>query len=245
MKLFVAVPSYRGISEEQAKKNSDAVALAAAGHSAQFAVLNGHALIDQARAELVTVFRSGDADAILMQDDDVMIDGDSILDMLKCEQGVVSAPCRMRSDGFLFNVVPITEPEGANGVLLAHTLWTGLGCVLVRREIIEAMCVEFEALHYKSQILPGKRSIALFNSLLVPCSELEEGGSSEENDFLGDDRAFSVRLRSMAIPIWASLDARTIHRGIKGCMGDELRARGAISTPRRAGRILGPDGQPL
>src|SRR5271157_5705024 len=193
MKLFVAVPSYKGISD------------------------------DEARAELVTAFRQTDADAILMQDDDVKVEAASIKDMALCGEEVVSAPCRMRSADHLFNVTPIEDPTDRNGVTLARTLWTGLGCVLVRRKTIEALCEYYSSLHYRSEVVPGKRSVALFNALLVPCGHLEDGASMLERDFCGDDRAFSIRLREMHVPIWASINARTNHRGLEGCLGEEAR----------------------
>ncbi len=238
MRLFVAVPSYKGIPDEQARAQCAADELNAAGYEVGVGVVRGWALIDQARAELVTAFRYSKCDAVLLQDDDVSITGASVLDMIKCGKSVVSAPCRMRSEGQLYNVTPYTDPERHNGVRLAETLWTGLGCVLVSREVIEAMCDRYSMLHFRSAFVKGVRAIALFNSLLCPERQLDPNAVGEENEFLGDDRAFSVRLRGMQIPIYASLDARTNHRGFEGCLGESMAAN-------RSTGLLGPDGKPL
>jgi hypothetical protein len=251
MKLFVAVASYKGISDEEAKANVAADELAAAGHEVSVGVLKGLALLDMARAELGTAFRMSGADATVLQDDDVKITGPSMLDMIKCGKDVVTAPCLMRGDAgdygvaepvradrHVYNVVPYTDPIRVNGVRLAETLSTGLGCVLVRRAAFDTLCKTYPDDHFRSQVIPGQRSYALFNSILMPANALEEGAPEDENEFLGDDRAFSARLRGAKITIWVSLDARTNHRGLEGCFGEEMtRVRGA--------GLVGPGGKPL
>ena len=104
MKLFVAVASYKGISDEEAKANIAADELAAAGHEVTVGVLKGLALLDMARAELGTAFRMSGADATVLQDDDVKITGASVLDMIKCGKDVVTAPCLMRGDASDYGV---------------------------------------------------------------------------------------------------------------------------------------------
>ena len=155
--IFAAFPSYRGIDKEDAKKLFGEAELTAKGHQVATCVLAGLALIDLARAELTAAFIHSQMEYVLYQDDDVSIEAASILkmvDLMESEKKleVLSAPCRMRSEGNYFNVVPTSLPDEHR---LVECLWTGLGCVLVKRRVIEYLTKVYSRLRFKSGVVPG------------------------------------------------------------------------------------------
>jgi hypothetical protein len=223
-RVFAAFPSYKGISDVEARERFAEGALRAAGHDTALAVLRGHALLDYARAELTAVFKSSGFDMVLYQDDDVAIEPSSICRMVKlaADRGiVVVAPYRLRTIGNMFSVFPIGEPD-ADG--LVKCMWTGLGCVLVPKQVIEKLYVAYAGLLFRSE-LTSTEACGLFNALVVDAGEYE-AQKKGQGVFLGDDRAFSHRLLEQCIPIYADVYAVTDHRGLRGCLAEA----GAVET---------------
>lgn len=246
--LFVAMPSYKGISEEEAKERCAEKALIKEGYSVAVAVLNGSALIDLARAELTAMFMvRTKCEAILYMDDDIEIEAASLLQMLAIMAshpgvGVLSAPCKMRTEGNFYNIIPTSLPDEEK---LVDCLWTGLGCVLVSRKIIATLYAKYPRLWFKSQATEGAHSVGLFNSLVVDESDYSgERETGAVGAYLGDDRAFSHRLRQSGILIQAYVDAKTDHRGIKGHMASDMASFEDSLSPQKPG-LVGSDGRPL
>lgn len=255
--IFVAVPSYRGISEDEAKERCAEKSMVAAGHTVGLAVLCGCALLDFARAELVAAFMQSQMELLLCMDDDLSIDGASILAMLELMSGrgpagapscrVLCAPYRLRSGTCnFFSILPTSAPDAYR---LAECLWTGLGCVLMTRAVVEILYAKNARLCFPSEIAPGHAAVGVFNSMVVDAAQYS--GASGAGLFLGDDRAFSHRLRLAGITIHAYVDARTTHRGLDGCLGEALRTQDAVARKRGEasveplGLLVDASGRPL
>jgi hypothetical protein len=224
--LFVAVPSYKGITDDEARERCAASVVTQAGHSVSVGVLKHLALIDLARSELALAALFSESPFTLLLDDDCSIEGASLCKMLAAAEAcddltIVSAPCRMRSEGNFFNVTPFTEPYMRGGIRVAESLWTGLGCVLVRRRVFEVLYERYHLLSYRSVTMPGMRAVGLFNSLVYPSEKLDPDAPKGENEFLGDDRAFSIRAGAAGFKIYAAFDTVTDHRGLRGAFGEE------------------------
>jgi len=241
MDLFVAVPSYRGISKEQAEGNCGREKLVASGHSMTLAVLKDLALIDLVRAELIAMFLGRTkCEAILCIDDDVSIDPDSLLEMIALldpskGQEVISAPVKMRSEGNLYNICPTSLPDDK---FLAECSWTGLGAVLMTRRVFTDLYRCNQRLRFESQLSPGVTACGLFNSIIVDADEF--GGAPGAGLYLGDDRAFSYRLHEAGNTIYAYVKAKTKHRDLHGCMFDDMTA-----VAKEGSKLVGPNGDPL
>jgi len=251
--VFFAVPSYAGISDEEARERCAAKALEEAGHVTGVAVLKHVALIDLVRAELTTLFMSKTkCGLVLYQDDDISIAGKSILRMIdimasRPDVGVISAPCKMRQEGHIYNISPTSAPDTDR---LVECFWTGLGSVLVKREVLKTLYARNPRLWFKSQMVPGASSVGLFNSVIGDAAEYEPSAPEGVGIYLGDDRAFSHRLCQAGITIHAYVDAETDHRGLKGNLGADMKL--ADEEARRQGQapvepvgLVGPNGRPL
>lgn len=226
--LFVALPVARGVHPETCWNIYNMrTALENAGHR-----LHGGSMyrtpLDLARNELVTQFLSTTCDMTLLLDDDVQLasPGD-ILRMMACVEAgaaIVSAPCRMRSVGELFNIIPITEPFELGGLRVTECAWTGLGAVLVHRRVFEKLKEELTSKNevYRSTSLSGHTSAAIFRSMMVPARRLFVEAPADDQEYLLDDRAFSLRALDAGFRIHAAIDVATRHDGRDGCFGDEL-----------------------
>jgi hypothetical protein len=257
--IFVACPSYRGASDEDVKQLISADKLEAAGYPYGIMVCKGMAHLDLARAELQAIYRKNSQNfpLLLWQDDDVMVESASLLAMLavlakRQDVDVLVAPYKLRfsgergapEGGHLYSVSVDAEAlksasKDADGI--CPVVWTGLGCVLVRKEIVEKLYSSFSELCFPAES-PQALACGVFNSMVVPAKAYDP--NAKGNMFFGDDRSWSHRLKTIGVTVWAYLDAVTKHRDLDGCLGADLRASGSSSEKVKSG-LLGPDGKPL
>jgi len=251
--IFVACPSYRGASEEDVKQLVSAEKLEAAGYPYAVCVCKGMAHLDLARAELQAVYWKNKENFPLLgwQDDDVLVDSGSYLEMLRILErrpdiDVIVAPYKLRFSGergapvggHLYSVSASKLEPDKDGV--CPVVWTGLGCVVVRKSVVERLYAKYPELCFPSET--GSLACGVFNSLVVDGKEYDP--SREDRMFLGDDRSWSHRLGKAGVTVWAYLDAVTNHRGIVGCLGEDLRVTASAPAQEKSA-LLGPDGKPL
>jgi hypothetical protein len=266
--VFVSLPSARGIHPLTSWNVFDMrTIIETAGHR-----LHGSSLyrmpLDSARNELAAIFLSTTCDLNLLLDDDVQLTpGTGLLTMIEAIDAggcdIVSAPCRMRSEGNLFNIIPITAPEVHGGVRVVECAWTGLGAVLLHRRVFEklyaeaqekdakpacAACGHKDLQTYRSVVLPERTAAALFQSRVEPARRLFSEAPEKDNVYLLDDRAFSMRAIEAGFKVHGAIDVRTVHDGLVGCFSEELekfdRARAREAATQKPG-LLGADGQRL
>lgn len=262
--LFCAIPTVRGVHPMTMWNVNDwRTALEAAGHR-----LAGGSVyrmpLDLARNEMATVYLSTTCDLAMLLDDDVQVEPADVLKMMEAIDGgcsIVTAPCRMRSDGHLFNIIPLTEPELKGHTRVVECAWTGLGAVLIAREVFEKLLADAlqrdasgsppgrEAETYRSTVMPGKTSAAIFKSRIDPATRFFLESPPNENIYSLDDKAFSLRALEAGFKIHAAIDVHTCHDGMRGCFSEAIeelsrvQAAARRDVPRKA--LLGPDGRPL
>lgn len=254
--LFVSLPAVRGVHPLTTwNLHNMRTELEKDGHR-----LHGSSVyrmpLDLARNELATLFLSTTADVNLLLDDDVQIDPPSwVVQMMAAIDGgcdIVSAPCRMRSDGNLFNIVPLGMPTEIGGVRVVECAWTGLGAVMVQRRVFEKLVAEaLPSERYRSHMKPELTSAAIFRSRVEPARQFFVEAPEDLNLYLLDDRAFSLRCHAAGFKIHAAIDVPTVHDGMSGCFSAELekleRARERAGSDKRAKPVslVGPDGRPV
>lgn len=255
--VFCLIPSARGVHPDTVwNVFTLRTELEAHGHK-----LHGMSVyrmpLDLARNELACAFLSTTADAALLLDDDVQLGEGWVVAMLESGLEVVSAPCRMRSEGHLFNVVPTGapffagDPEdlGARGPLrVLQCAWTGLGAVLVRRNVFERLTEVAPAdQKYRSVLMPDRTSANLFGSRIDPAGQFDVSRPSGENVFSLDDKAFSLRLHEAGFRIHAAIDVPTVHDGMRGCFAEELEKVERLRKNATYGKpnLVGPNGERL
>ncbi len=242
-RVVLAVPSYRGISAEEALALVGGEELRRANIDIRPLIVRKVALLDYARNELLAMAHASGAAYTLWQDDDTRTDSSSIREMIALaetsEVDVLSAPVEMKRDTLPRqpNVGLSGGPVAtAAGSLVAQIAWTGLASVLVSRRATAALVESCRERHYR----PHPTSIAIlqrlgapprawnvFGSLTVPATALmpEERGDAKDDEqvFLGDDKVFSYRAREVGLTMRAFLQAVTDHAGMgRYCMAEEL-----------------------
>ena len=218
--------------------------------------------LDLARNEMATVFLSTTCDMNLLLDDDVQIGAEWVPKMMAgIDAGldIISAPCRMRSEGNLFNIVPTTMPEARAGLRVVECAWTGLGAVLVSRRVLEKLHADavrkdsleatgYQRQTYRSQVMPDKISAAIFQSSVQGAKQFFIESPDDLNLYLLDDRVFSLKAHAAGFKIHAAIDVPTCHDGLAGCFSAEMerfdRAREAAATAAQS-KLMGPDGKRL
>lgn len=266
--ILLTIPSARGVHPmtfgEVLNLQNEIQAL---GHKFYHAELY-RLLLDQARNEFVTAFMSGTScDLQLCLDDDVQVEPKHfgiMLEAIDNGAAIVTAPCRMRSEGNLFNIIPTTEITQLGKARVVECAWTGFGCVLIHRRVWEKFYEHYKALEekpackecghkerhlYRSTIVPGARSMDVFRSEVVPARRFFLEAPEEQNEYVLDDRVFSLKALELGFKIHATIDVATKHDGIAGQFSAELeriqnaQKRAAMMGDGRA--ILDPTGKPV
>jgi hypothetical protein len=222
--IIVLVPSYRGITNEEALERASAKDLESAGHKVGAVVVRKVALLDFARNELLKQGRLLSTDYLLWLDDDARVEARTIRNMLDLDLPVVAAPVQMRGEAGAPNVAMISQPfTHPNGLQTVECSWLGLGCVLMKREAVEQVWNRWKGLHYRSPA-DGKPTLNLFGSTLVPADELDPSDKSGDQILLGDDLIFSWRMRQAGLTLRALLQAVTQHADLpRYCLAEDER----------------------
>ena len=225
--IFLAVPSYKGISDEAARALIGAEDIERAGIKVATCVVRQVALLDLARNELLAMAHDLGFDYVLFQDDDARTASTSIREMIVAADTyrfpVLSAPVQMRVENRAPNVFQPGPPIAiGDGQYVCEIAWTGLGSVLVSREAIKTLVEKYADRHYRSIARPGKTAWNLFRSDTV--SPLDPSAPEGARDFAGDDRIFCHLLREAGFKLRAFMFAVTDHRGMgRYCLGEALR----------------------
>ena len=258
-RLMVATPLYSGAEADYLRSVVGLTGAAERANVAcAFAWLSNNAAIDRARNVLAAAFLQSDATHLVFIDGDIGFEPEALLDLVARMQGddrlaVVGAPCPKRRVNWglvaaaaakglgqgnpaelerysgVFALDPL-EP-GANFRLDEPLELTrvGTGLMVVRRDVIEALCARHPELRYAADALDrdsgiaGEHLTALFQPLIDP----------DTGHLLSDDYAFCHRVRAAGFRIWLAPWLRTSHTGparFAGTLAD-LAQLSAAATP--------------
>lgn len=151
-----------------------------------------------ARALIVGAFRETDATHVLFRDDDVDVSGSTVARMIAADAAAIVAPYVLRDDD---NAAPARfdvtlEPDGS-------VRWAGLGCALVRRDVLERLWTDYEGeLGFERQ---GRAYVAMFRDFF--------GERDNGVELICEDAAFWWRVRLCGFRVQALDDCEVRHAG--------------------------------
>lgn len=238
--VLCVIVSYRGLdglTSENLEHIKDA--MFTAGHGFAHKTIRRTPL-DLARNESFTLVRTTEATSALLLDDDCQIDPlwlPRALSLLDAGLDVVTAPVRLRGEEIVFNIDPVGLPVSIAGERVMQVRWTGFGCVLMKRSVIETMHEKLPSLHYESQRYEKMMSCAVFQSAIVPNKLLGVGGDPATRRYVLDDRIWSLRAAALGIKVHATIDVDTCHDGFAGNFG-QMFDRCIICTGCREEMVL-------
>ena len=257
-RLMVATPLYGGAEADYLRSVVGLTGAAERANVAcSFVWLSNNAAIDRARNVLATAFLQSDATHLVFIDGDIGFEPEGLLDLLARMQGddrlaVVGVPCPKRRINWGTVAAAATKGLGQgdpaalerySGVFTLDALdprasfrldeplelaRVGTGLMIIRRDVIEALCAAHPELRYTADQLDrdsgiaGEHLTALFQPMIDP----------DTGHLLSDDYAFCRRVRDAGYRIWLAPWLRTTHTGparFAGTLADLAQLRAAPS----------------
>lgn len=192
--VFFATPVYR-TDPEEAKAYAQTMTNALKIQNARLG-LTMTPWIDVARSSLVGSFRVSECDYLHFRDQDIAYAPEVLERMLERKAPMIVAPYFVRH----------SEPRRFETVIEhGEVTHAGLGCALVRRDVVEALWdTYYEDLHFTQD---GQILVNLFDRLYV---ERDNG-----RQMFKEDRAFCWRVRAAGHRIEALSPATVTHDGVE------------------------------
>lgn len=210
MSLFIAIPSRGGID---GTLTEEMLRWLKPYHDAHVEVMPGCCWVDYARAYLVGRFYASKCDELLFIDDDVHWDDRTLVRRMQgTKLGLVTCAYASRAKGHPLTLV--VPDEGtliwkANGHRVVNVRTNGLGCTLIRREVIEEMW------NY------APRAIAEDSTEMRMFFQPSTRYIHDVERHRGDDDTFFDRLYDRGYPMACMVDARLVHAGISVNLADK------------------------
>ena len=255
-RLLVATPLYGGAEADYLRAVVGLTGAAErAGVGCSFAWLSNNASISRARNVLTAAFLQSDATHMMFVDADIGFVPEDVLDLLTRMQAdpalaVVGAPCPKRMVNWALvaaaaakglgagNPAALENYSGAFALDLLDPAATfridqptelvrlGTGLMIIRRDVVEALCARHPELRYKPDALDRESGLvgddihALFQPMIDP----------DSGHLMSDDFAFCRRVRDAGFRVWLAPWMRTSHTGparFAGALADLAALTGA------------------
>ena len=258
-RLLIATPLYGGAEADYLRSIVGLTGAAErAGVPCAFAWLSNNAVIDRARNVLAATFLQSDATHLVFVDGDIGFDPAELLGLITRMQGddrlaVVGAPCPKRRINWglvasaaakglgqgdpaalekysgIFALDPLDPQANFRVDEPLELARVGTGLMVIRRDVIEALCARHPELRYAADALDRESGLisehltALFHPIIDP----------DSGHMLSDDYAFCRRVRDARFRLWLAPWMRTTHSGparFAGTLAD-LAQLSAASNP--------------
>ena len=224
MKVVILIPTRESLPDPAAAfVRSTLEALRAGGHETFDPIVVEGGGIDHVRTELVCAGLKTAADVMWLVDDDVTLTHpEELVRMIGVDCDVLAAPYLNRHTKNFFTI-PVGDIERRGEVRIVETATVTLGATLVRRHVFEQMHADdrFADLRYDAVRTPGGKACALFQPGVMSAKLLGDI-LSPARVYCGEDKMFCVRAHEAGFKLHASIDVETNHRGLVGCLADEI-----------------------
>jgi hypothetical protein len=143
MKIFFAIPMYRGVAHPACVQSLEATLalVAERGHESTIGTCAGCCYIQFARNRLVRDFLKTDADVLFFIDDDVSWNADDALRLIESQEPVVAGVYRLKNDVESYPVVVCTDEQHRavtrDGTISAKAVPAGM--LRIHRSVIERL----------------------------------------------------------------------------------------------------------
>lgn len=197
MRIFFAVPAYRGIQCEPFLDSLEATVQLCIdkGHETQLSVVTGCPYIQTARNDLVRQADEWNADLLFFLDDDIGWAPIDALRLIEMDDDIVAGMYRLRCEDINYPAVLVTDDDGhayartADGCVWARRVPTGF--LRIKMSVLRAMMDQYPELRYTDDY--GKESRILYD--LFP-------QGIKNGRWIGEDFAFCDLWTAMGGEIW-------------------------------------------
>lgn len=187
MKVFFAIPCHRA-TDEMIGILANRCTSIARGIPAELSIVSNCPWLDAARADLVAKFLLSNSTHLFFIDDDEEIESVVLKSMIERDAPIVIVPYRKR----------FPPHDWAVKIENKEIIAAGLGCTLIKREVIERMIDDFPELTYEQD---GRQQHNLFLHVI------------DNNELLKEDHAFFHRAAQCGFRI-TPIEATINHNGI-------------------------------
>jgi hypothetical protein len=166
-------------------------------------ILHDYPNIEVARSLLISRFREEKfANYVFLRDDDIDIAPEVVYSMISADAPAVLVPYRLRKKD-RFDVV---FDESKN------LMWGGLGCALIRRDVIDRLWEDyFGELHFYQD---GELKVHLFRQMFANVNGTRE--------YMKEDHSFWHRVRTCGFKLLALEGQKITHAGIQSIYPNEV-----------------------
>jgi hypothetical protein len=201
-----------------------------------FQIRDGDALITRARANLAGLFLDDpQATHLLFVDADIGFEPDQVMRLIACgadvcagvypikridwnkAAGVIASGRPKTRSAVLDYVLEVEDPQRISAVNgFARVRYAGTGFLMIRRHVLEKMCLHYPSLRFDSEHsvadagAAARSRFALFECLI----------DADTGAYLSEDFSFCKRWTDMGGEIWADLQSRLDHVGPAIFYGD-------------------------
>jgi hypothetical protein len=235
--LVIGTPCFGGqvsVNYTASLLRLEKVVRAYSGVSLKVLFKDGDALITRARASLVAQFLDDPAAThLLFIDADIGFEPDQVFRLIQCGAGMSAAvyPIKRMDWDRIRSTLAAGRPNPASAALkyvievdnpdavicqggFVKVRYAGTGFLMIRREVLEQMCVRYPQLKYRrdhsvDSAIGSENRFALFDCMIA-----------DDGTYLSEDFAFCKRWSDMGGEIWADLNSALSHVGPVTFRGD-------------------------
>jgi hypothetical protein len=216
MKVFFAIPAYRGIQCVQFTESMEATLKLCQerGHEFVMSIMEGCCYIQVARNELVKRFLQTDCDTLFFLDDDISWPAQAAIDLIEMDDEVVAGVYPFKTEEDNYPVVVHTDGNHypivrGDGCIQAYSVPTGF--LAIKRSTIEKMIAYYPEQKYSNFTPEGELQEEIYD--LFP-------QGVHNGRWVGEDYAFCRLWADIGGEIWVKPDIDFIHHGKRAFKGN-------------------------
>jgi hypothetical protein len=246
--IDIGIPAYRDISVRTVLTILGLLGEAAKfGINVQFGCVNGIAVVELARSEVVGQFLAKSVGThLLMLDADIAIEPANIMAMVLADRDILAAPVLTKKGVWAFrpldpDLLKLPIATAKNGLRLAEVGAAGCAAMLVKRQVLERMVAAHPELLYSAPV--GDAPRAPYANIFHGYHVIMDGNP----EYVGEDFAFVERAKALGYKCELAVDILVEHAGHTEGLAqvlEHLRQQKAQGTYQPPTRVLSANTPP-